>query len=116
MSWEYYHDELVTYKHWFNYYGRIAIVLNAKADRNEVETKVDAILKEKQEREDVDLFLARYSDGYLYGKYKNGVRAGGRIEYVRLFSIVAVFILFIACINFINLSTAKAAHRTGKSA
>jgi putative ABC transport system permease protein len=57
------------------------------------------------------LFLTRYSDGYLYGRYDNGVRAGGRIEYVRLFSIIAIFILVIACINFMNLSTAKAAER-----
>ncbi|MBS1605433.1 MAG: ABC transporter permease [Bacteroidetes bacterium] len=57
------------------------------------------------------LFLTRYSDGYLYGRYDNGVQAGGRIEYVRLFSIIAIFILVIACINFMNLSTAKAAER-----
>lgn len=52
-----------------------------------------------------------YSEPYLYGNYKNGVRDGGRIEYVRLFSIIAIFILLIACINFMNLSTAKAAGR-----
>jgi len=37
--------------------------------------------------------------------------SGGRIEYVRLFSVIAVFILLIACINFMNLSTAKASGR-----
>ena len=36
---------------------------------------------------------------------------GGRIEYVKLFSIIAIFILIIACINFMNLSTAKASKR-----
>jgi putative ABC transport system permease protein len=56
-------------------------------------------------------FVARYSDIYLYGNYENGVQAGGRIEYVRLFSLIAVFILVIACINFMNLSTAKATRR-----
>jgi putative ABC transport system permease protein len=56
-------------------------------------------------------FLKRYSDNYLYGRYENGKQAGGRIEYVRLFSIIAIFILVIACINFMNLSTAKAAGR-----
>ncbi|MBN9385627.1 MAG: ABC transporter permease [Chitinophagaceae bacterium] len=54
-------------------------------------------------------FASRYSDMYL--KYGQGTRAGGRIEYVRLFSIVAAFILVIACINFMNLSTAKASRR-----
>jgi len=57
------------------------------------------------------MFLARYSERYLYGKYENGVQAGGRIAYVKLFSIIAVVILVIACINFMNLSTAKAARR-----
>ncbi|MHA4809375.1 ABC transporter permease [Flavitalea flava] len=57
------------------------------------------------------LFLRKYSDGYLYGKYENGIQVGGRIEYVRLFSIIACFILLIACINFMNLSTAKVTGR-----
>lgn len=57
------------------------------------------------------LFLQRYSDKYLYNHYENGVQAGGRIDYVRLFSIIAIFIIAIACINFTNLSTAKASGR-----
>jgi putative ABC transport system permease protein len=56
-------------------------------------------------------FIQRYSDIYLYGRYEAGVLAGGRIDYVRLFSLIALFILVIACINFMNLSTAKAAGR-----
>ncbi|MGC4035826.1 MAG: ABC transporter permease [Chitinophagaceae bacterium] len=58
-----------------------------------------------------DLLLQKYSDRYLYNRYENGKIAGGKIEYVRLFSIIAIFILVIACINFMNLSTAKAAGR-----
>lgn len=56
-------------------------------------------------------FVALYSDIYLYSNYENGIQSGGRIEYVRLFSIIAIFILIIACINFMNLSTAKATQR-----
>jgi ABC-type antimicrobial peptide transport system permease subunit len=59
----------------------------------------------------ITLSTRPYSDTYLYGRYENGVQAGGRIEYVRLFSLTAIFILFIACFNFMNLYTAKA---TGK--
>ena len=52
----------------------------------------------------------RFSDLYLYNIYgKTGDQ--GRIEYVRLFSLLAIFILVIACINFMNLSTAKASRR-----
>ena len=57
------------------------------------------------------LFLKGYSENYLYGKYENGLQVGGRITYVKLFSIIAIFILIIACINFMNLSTAKASRR-----
>ena len=58
-----------------------------------------------------DIFVQQYSKKYLHNRYENGAVAGGRIEYVRLFSIIAVFILVIACINFMNLSTARAAGR-----
>ena len=57
------------------------------------------------------IFLQRYSQKYLYNTYDNGVQVGGRIQYVRLFSIIALFILVIACINFMNLATAKASRR-----
>ncbi|HEV3412900.1 MAG TPA: FtsX-like permease family protein [Puia sp.] len=57
------------------------------------------------------LFLSKFSDRYLYDHFENGARSGGRIVYVRLFSIIAIFILIIACINFMNLATARAAHR-----
>lgn len=57
------------------------------------------------------IFLQRYSDRHLYSQFENGVVTGGKIEYVRLFSIIAVFILIIACINFMNLSTTKASKR-----
>jgi len=57
------------------------------------------------------LFLKPFSDNYLFGRYQNGVLAGGRIEYVELFSLVAAIILVIACVNFMNLSTARASTR-----
>ncbi len=56
-------------------------------------------------------FVFAYRDLYLHGNFENGVSGGGRISYVNLFSIIAVFILIIACINFINLSTARAVRR-----
>ena len=58
-----------------------------------------------------DIFVQKYSERYLHNSYANGKIAGGRIEYVKLFSIIAIFILVVACINFMNLSTAKASRR-----
>lgn len=57
------------------------------------------------------MFLQKYADLYLHNRYENKVLAGGRIDYVILFSAVAMFILLIACINFMNLSTARAQTR-----
>jgi putative ABC transport system permease protein len=57
------------------------------------------------------LILRPYADKYLYGNYEHGRQVGGRIELVKLFSLIAIVILIIACINFMNLSTAKASGR-----
>jgi len=51
------------------------------------------------------------TDMHLYSDYKDGKIVGGRIEYVRIFSIVALFILLIACVNFMNLATARSSVR-----
>jgi putative ABC transport system permease protein len=59
----------------------------------------------------IELGLQRVSDQYLLNVFVNGRPATGRIEYVRIFSGVAIFILLIACINFMNLSTARSVQR-----
>lgn len=58
-----------------------------------------------------DVYAQQYSSRYLYNRYENGKQAGGRIEYIRLFSIVGICILILACINFMNLATSRAASR-----
>lgn len=55
--------------------------------------------------------LQPITDLHLYADYEKGKPVGGRIEYVRIFALVAVFILLIACINFMNLATARSALR-----
>ncbi len=57
-------------------------------------------------------FVIAYADYYLNSEYENGKPIGGRIELIRLFIVIAILILIIACINFMNLSTARAALRT----
>jgi ABC-type antimicrobial peptide transport system permease subunit len=60
----------------------------------------------------VELDIQRFKDMYLHSHFNSlGQLEGGRIEYVRLFSLVAVFILLIACINFMNITTARSARR-----
>jgi putative ABC transport system permease protein len=87
------------------------ILLKENANASELNRKLRTYLLTKSSDTTVSLFMRKYGDRYLYGKFDNGVQAGGRISYVHLFTIVAFFILVIACVNFMNLSTAKAAQR-----
>ncbi len=63
------------------------------------------------EKATTQVFTQLFSDAYLYHKAENGKFVGGRIERVKLFGIIAAFILLIACINFMNLSTARSEKR-----
>ena len=86
------------------------------ADAGRLEAKMKSFLQLKnpgmtKKGLDIQLFLQPYQEAYLYSNFKSGYQDGGRIEYVRLFGIVAVFILLIACINFMNLATARSVKR-----
>ncbi len=60
---------------------------------------------------DETLVIQKYKERYLYSTFENGQIVGGRITYVRIMSFVSLFILVLACINFMNLATARAARR-----
>ncbi len=96
---------------WNNRGPQTYLSLKEGTDPEQFNAKIEHFLSTKVKGSKNTLFIRPYSDGYLYGKYENGQQAGGRIEYVKLFSIIAAFILAIACINFMNLSTAKASRR-----
>lgn len=51
------------------------------------------------------------SKWHLYAEFKNGVNTGGAVTYVWLFGVIGVFVLLLACINFMNLSTARSEKR-----
>jgi putative ABC transport system permease protein len=70
-------------------------------------------LREKYDKESADMetFLYPFNRMHLYGNFEKGIESGGRIDGVRLFSIIAIFVLIIACINFMNLSTARSEKR-----
>jgi putative ABC transport system permease protein len=98
-------------KEWGNSDPATYVVLKKGADTEQFNRKISDLLKEKSHDKGTNLFIRRYSDGYLHNIFENGIAGGGRIAYVKLFSVIAVFILIIACINFMNLSTARAARR-----
>ncbi|HEY4935545.1 MAG TPA: ABC transporter permease [Puia sp.] len=58
-----------------------------------------------------EVFLHPMRDWHLRSHWENGIQTGGLIEYVRLFSIIGIFVLLLACINFMNLNTARSEKR-----
>jgi len=103
---------------WVNNWGNTSpatfVQLRKEADPVKVEAKIKDFIYRYQQRDNAfrtELALQPYPEKYLHSTFKNGYIDGGRIEYVRLFSIVAIFILLIACINFMNLATARSAKR-----
>lgn len=95
-------------ENWGNGGFRIYLKLRENAD---IEATREKVLQEINENTnyvaDERVYLQPFTDAYLYSKFENGIPVGGRILYVRIFGIVAIFILLIACINFTNLATAR---------
>jgi putative ABC transport system permease protein len=114
-------DFLLNYEHWFkqndwakqwdNNGPRCYVMLAANTSVDKVNAKIKNYIKTKKKDSNVELFLQNYGESYLYSDWDNGKQHGGRIEYVRIFSIVAIIILLIACINFMNLATARSLRR-----
>lgn len=98
-------------KDWRNSDPSTFLLIKKGSNIAALNTKIKDFLQSKVQNTSSTLFLRPYSDRYLYNTYENGVLIGGRIAYTQLFSIIAFFILLIACVNFMNLSTAKASQR-----
>lgn len=104
---------------WGNYDHPLYLKLNPSADPSAVIAKINDIENErvrnlsgdKPPEEAINFLIQPLGDMYLHSNFTNGQITGGRIEYVRIFTIVAAFILVIACINFMNMATARAASR-----
>lgn len=98
-------------KDWGNNGPRCYVMLAPNASIDKVNGKIKNYIKTKNKDSNVELFLQNYGESYLYSNWESGQQAGGRIEYVKIFSLVAIFILVIACINFMNLATARSVKR-----
>jgi putative ABC transport system permease protein len=100
---------------WFGYYTYL--LLDHKSDWKELEEKFPALIEThmgatlQRVGASLELFLQPLASIHLHSKLDGELSPGGDIGYIYLFSAIAVFILMIACINFVNLSTARSATR-----
>jgi putative ABC transport system permease protein len=99
---------------WGNNNTETYVLLKPNASLASVEPKMK-LFKEKYDdgakKDKWEMFLYPISRWRLYSNFENGYETGGRISIVKLFGIIAAFILLIACINFMNLSTATSEKR-----
>jgi len=97
---------------WGNYSFKTYVLLKEGANLAKVNAKMANLIgKHDPNNKENKITLYPYTKGHLYSKFENGVNVGGDIENVRLFMFLAIGILIIACINFMNLSTARSENR-----
>jgi putative ABC transport system permease protein len=97
---------------WGNNSFNMYVELHDYANADQVQGRIkDLVKKNDDQSSTAEVFFHPLTRWRLYSDFENGKSAGGLIEYVRMFSIIAVFILVIACINFMNLATARSEKR-----
>lgn len=97
---------------WDNHGCQLYLQLNPNVNFNKASAQIKNITTPYNKTINETIQVFPMSGWHLYSEFQNGVSVGGRIRFVRLFGIIGLFILLLACINFMNLSTA----RSGKKA
>ena len=112
------HQRLGDYlKNWFVILGWSYVLLENGADPAAVEQKMNAVAqrhsgaKAREFGQQMEYHLQKVTDIHLKSHIQDEIEANGNIQYIYIFSVVAAFVLIIACINFINLATARSSHR-----
>lgn len=99
-------------ENWNNNSFQMYVELQPGATEADVNTSIRDLVKDNNPKAPTaQVFLHPISKWRLYSNFENGQNTGGMIEYVQLFSAIAIFVLIIACINFMNLATARSESR-----
>lgn len=88
------------------------VALAPGASLENANVKIGGLIKKNCKDCSTSAFLSPYTQQRLHNEFENGKSVGGRIEEVKLFSIIATIVLLMACINFMNLATAQSATRS----
>ncbi|MDB5280297.1 MAG: transporter permease [Ferruginibacter sp.] len=100
---------------WRNNSFQAFVQLADHADLDKVSTQIKDLKLRRVSKADAEfkpeVFLHPMSKWHLYSEFKNGIQSGGRMQFVWLFAIIGFFVLLLACINFMNLSTARSQKR-----
>ncbi|HEV2479127.1 MAG TPA: ABC transporter permease [Puia sp.] len=97
---------------WTNHSPFTFVLLRPGASQSAFDDQISRLAYAHTDHNDnYELFTQPIKRDYLYSRQENGKLVGDRIHLVQLFIIIAVFILLIACINFMNLSTARSERR-----
>ena len=97
---------------WFNGSFQIFFTLNEGANLSAVQQRVEQEINIHTDyAADERIYLQKFTDTYLYSTFENGLPVDGRIQYVKIMFIAAIFVLVIACVNFMNLATARSGRR-----
>jgi ABC-type antimicrobial peptide transport system permease subunit len=97
---------------WGNYSFQVFAELNDPSNHATVENTVRMMLQEHEEKETKpEYFLYPLLRWRLHSNFENGIETGGMSDYVQMFTVIAIFIIVIACINFMNLATARSERR-----
>ena len=97
---------------WGNYSFQVFVELNDPKNEAAVSKSIKMLLQEHDQKDTKpEFFLYPMLRWRLYSSFENGVETGGMNEYVQLFTVIAIFIIVIACINFMNLATARSERR-----
>jgi putative ABC transport system permease protein len=114
LPWSYFIKKERSDDNWGNNFIFTYILLKPGVSQTAFDEKIKNITinhSGPDEKFTTEVFTQPFGDKWLYGKSENGKFVGGRIEKVRMFAVIALLILVIACINFVNLSTARSEKR-----